>query len=202
MHEFDLHTIWNADAKEQDSFYDQKRNQVIALAQEKSQDSLRKVERNTKSELLFSSILLIVIIVLLHQINPILLGVIILFSLTNLFLTYRFYSFYQANIDAAFSSDIQTSIYTYLKILKRYRSHLRRYLLTVIPFCLLLGYVAGFQLGEGSFQDLLEPYIFRLSIVILGLCLPLAYGVLNYYLKWLLGNQIAELEEIKRGLRD
>ena len=117
-------------------------------------------------------------------------------------ISYRYYQRFTSDIEAVPAMNIVASTEAYLNILNNYKTRLVRLSVLLMPVGLLVGFMAGFGLGNKNDFSALTSSKFWLATIpaLIAIAIPTYYFTLWYY-RFFIGSKEKELTAVLERLR-
>jgi hypothetical protein len=201
MQEFDLHKLWDDANADADQWYQQRRQELLAQAQQRSASILQKLRRQFLWETLLSLALGAIVIAWFFQPVSWIFWGIVLFWLASTLLFVRIYYQFRQDIARLPLLDVKASTAGFLRLLREHGQRLVRLYWVLGPLGLIFGYFVGFLEGSANNYAALQDWRFwAISIP----ALALTGWLFTYYGRWryqrAIGRREIELEEILESL--
>lgn len=197
MKEFDLNSIWNQADKKADSWYQELRPELEAMARQKNDGVLQRIRRLVEMEMIFSVLLIIGMGIYGRAMEPLILALVLVTLIGVLFISYRYHQTFRNQIEAVPTMNIKASTKAHLQHLTNYRQRLVRLSMVFLPFGLGIGFVAGFAMGTDNDLGKISTLDFWLkNIPFLLIATVLCYFFVHWYYRFFIGSQEDELKAV------
>lgn len=203
MQEFDLQELWGQADDRAEAWYDRLRPDLVAIARQKNDSILQRIRRLVQWELLFSAVAFIGLLFYWQDFQLLFFLLMEFTILLVMVISYRHYLRFSREIEAVPAMNIVASTEAYLNILRGYKKRLVRLSILLMPFGLIVGFMAGFGLGsENDYSSFLNPKFWLITIPALAaVAVPTYYFTLWYY-RFFIGSKEKELAKVLERLRE
>lgn len=203
MQEFDLKELWNQADERAEAWYAGQRPELVAMAQQKNDSVLHHIRRLLQSELVFGAVVFVGILWSWQDLHPLFFVLIEVTIAVVMYLSYRYYRRFSEEIAAVPTLHIVAATESYLNILKAYKKRLLRLSVLLMPFALVIGFMAGFGLGtENDFTALATFKFWLFTIPALLLVAAATYFFTVWYYRFFIGSKESELAAVLERLRE
>lgn len=202
MKDDELFDVWNAADKNEKKIFEERQGSYEQLAQRKSKDVFRRLERNMIGEAIIGVVLSILIIVLLlfFVSNDILFWLSFVFVLVINVFGIKLYTKCFLALRNVHESSLTESLKKKISILSRYIAQLNLYNYILQPLGFLLGVYIGFS--EANEGEKISIEFSKGAIVIVFLLLMAVFftWLTKKYIYALYGRHLKTIEEMYEGL--
>ncbi len=198
----DLQSIWNTNSQAAQQHYTNTiKANVVAIAQQKSQDILTSIHRNTLAELTFGFALLIGMSTFLWNVPKGLLLLFVSYSLITLWFSYQFWNRFRLQSKNVMSFSTKESLQKYIELLQSYKDHLWNYSVSLIPFTVMIGFIGGYCKGSNNqLWSIFQTNIMWISVLTILVLMLLGYLLLRWYFRNFLDSKLQDLQKILEDL--
>jgi len=203
----ELKNIWDRQTKDSLSGQEYTSEEIESMLKKRSMNSVEKIRRNIILELVVGIVLISLLIIMLFRrpSDPF-----IRITAGFFFLIVVLTSFYylskvrQLNMIITGNKDIRETLDQLIMVMKRYISILMKSTLIITPLAVTLGYITGlkFSLGEGYTGLHGNPRILIFMFITLVAITLLIYPLMKFYLQWLYGKHLNDLEKCREELEE
>jgi hypothetical protein len=203
MKEFDLKELWSQADEGAEVWYEGQRPELAATARRKNDSVLQRIRRLVQSELLFGGLVFLGVLWWWQEMHPFFFGLMEVSILGLMYMSYRYYCRFREEIAAVPTLNIVASTEGYLNILSAYKKRLLRLSVLLMPFALVIGFMAGFGLGtENDFTALATLKFWLITIPSLLLVAIPTYFFTVWYYRFFIGSKEKELAAVLERLRE
>ncbi|WP_020537390.1 hypothetical protein [Lewinella cohaerens] len=202
MQEFDLQELWGQANDRAEAWYDRLRPDLVATARQKNDSVLQRIRRLVQGELLFSTAAFVGLLFYWQDFHPLFLILMESTILLVMIIAYRYYRRFTSDIEAVPAMNIVASTEAYLNILNTYKTRLVRLSIFLMPVGLIIGFMAGFGLGNKNDFSAFSSSKFWLTTIpaLIAIAIPTYYFTLWYY-RFFIGSKEKELAAVLERLR-
>lgn len=203
MNEFDLKELWSQADEGAEAWYEGQRPELVATARQKNDSVLQRIRRLVQSELIFGALVFLGMLWWWQEMHPLIFGLMEVSILGLMYMSYRYYRRFREEIAAVPTLNIVASTKGYLNILSAYKKRLLRLSLLLMPFALVIGFMAGFGLGtENDFSGLATFRFWLVTVLSLLLVAIPTYFFTVWYYRFFIGSKEKELATVLERLRE